>query len=136
MFPQRGSGYPASTRYPRHPLLSDAEYAAWREGRLQQSPCSILTTMEIIREYALALFPPAVRGSAQHIAERLNNDFIPPPSPGQPIVPVIEPNEPPPITPPTPAHAVQAKRIADLIESSKLNTFSSLDEHNIWGSAR
>ena len=47
---------------------------------------------------------------------------------------VIEPNEPPPITPPTPGTGVQAKRIADLIESFGVNTFSSLDEHNIWGS--
>ena len=46
----------------------------------------------------------------------------------------IEPNEPPPITPPTPGTGVQAKRIADLIELFGVNTFSSLDEHNIWGS--
>ena len=39
-----------------------------------------------------------------------------------------------PITPPTPGTGVQAKRIADLIEAFGVNTFSSLDEHNIWGS--
>ena len=46
---------------------------------------------------------------------------------------VIEPNSSP-ITPPTPGTGVQAKRIADLIEAFGVNTFSSLDEHNIWGS--
>jgi len=33
-----------------------------------------------------------------------------------------------------PAEGVQAKRIAELIERFGVNTFSSLDEHNAWGS--
>jgi hypothetical protein len=30
--------------------------------------------------------------------------------------------------------AVQAKRICELIELFGVNTFSSMDEHNVWGS--
>jgi hypothetical protein len=33
-----------------------------------------------------------------------------------------------------PGVGVQAKRIADLIETLGVNTFSSMDEHNVWGS--
>ena len=36
--------------------------------------------------------------------------------------------------PPEPAVGVQAKRIATLIERFGVNTFSSMDEHNAWGS--
>ena len=39
-----------------------------------------------------------------------------------------------PPEPTPPVEGVQAKRIVDLIERFGLNTFSSLDEHNTWGS--
>jgi len=39
----------------------------------------------------------------------------------------------PPVTPPT-TEGIQAKRISDLIELFGVNTFSSMDEHNTWGS--
>lgn len=47
----------------------------------------------------------------------------------------VAPPEPiiPPEPPPT-GGGVQAKRIASLIEKFWTNTFSSLDEHNMWGS--
>jgi len=47
-----------------------------------------------------------------------------------------EPIDPPePIIPPEPiTDGIQAKRIADLIESLGVNTFSSLDSNNTWGS--
>jgi hypothetical protein len=37
-------------------------------------------------------------------------------------------------TPPEPLEGVQAKRVVDLIERFGINTFSSLDENNTWGS--
>ena len=89
-------------------------------------------TMEIIRKYGLAHCPARCGGSGgntrnasimtlpQSVTVTWTADGL-----------VIEPNEPPPITPPTPGTGVQAKRIADLIESFGVNTFSSLDEHNI-----
>jgi hypothetical protein len=41
----------------------------------------------------------------------------------------------PPVAPPNPiANGIQAKRIASLIGLFGVNTFSSLDEHNLWGS--
>lgn len=40
----------------------------------------------------------------------------------------------PPVIPPEPSEGVQAKRIADVVELFGVNTFSSLDEHNQWGS--
>lgn len=42
-------------------------------------------------------------------------------------------NSTPTPTPPPVTNAVQAKRIAELIELFGVNTFSSMDEHNVWG---
>jgi hypothetical protein len=38
------------------------------------------------------------------------------------------------IPPPVPGTGIQARRIVDLINIFGVNTFSSLDEHNVWGS--
>lgn len=49
--------------------------------------------------------------------------------------PPIEPPIEPPVEPPvTDLPLVQSKRVADAIELFGINTFSSLDENNIWGS--
>lgn len=51
-----------------------------------------------------------------------------------PPEPIIPPDPGPEPEPPPTGEGVQAKRIAQLIESFGVNTFSSMDEHNTWGS--
>ena len=51
-----------------------------------------------------------------------------------PNPPEPEPNPPNPNPEPPSGDGLQAKRAVDLIESFGVNTFSSLDEHNAWGS--